>query len=106
MPRANSAAPWWSITETPAGRGPVCGLAGDRHHAEQRLRQEVLAGPLGIGAVRAVARGRGVDQVGLARFQRLVAEAELLHHAGAEVLRDHVGRVDEPQRDLLALSRT
>ena len=93
------------MTEAPAGRGPVRRLAGDGHHAEQRLRQQVLAGLVDIGPVGAVARGRGVDQAGLARLQALVAEAQLLHHARPEVLGHHVGAVDELQRDLAAAGR-
>ena len=85
--------------------GPVRGLAGDGHHAEQGLGQQILAGLLDIGAVGAVAGGGGIDQAGLARLQRLVAEAQLLHHAGAEILRHHVGGIDQAQRELAALGR-
>jgi hypothetical protein len=80
-------------------------LPGDRHHAEQRLRQQVLPGPLGVGAVGAVAGRRGVDQRGIAALERLIAEAELLHHAGPKVLRHHVGALGKPQRDVAPLRR-
>ncbi len=89
-----------------AGRTRAGGrLPGDGHHAEQRLRQQVLARLLRVGSVRPVARRRGVDQLGPARLQRLVAEPQLLHHAGTEILRHHVGRIDQPQRQLAPLRR-
>ncbi len=82
---------------------PRARLAGDGHHPEQRLGQEILAGLVGIRAIRAVARGRRIDQAGLALFQRRIAEPQLLHHARPEVLGHHIGRIDQPQRDLPAL---
>jgi hypothetical protein len=37
------------------------------------------------------------------RAHRLGAQAEPVHHAGTEVLDDHVGRLDQPPRRLAAL---
>ena len=85
----------------PRARG---GLAGDGHHAEQRLREQVLARLLGIGAVGAVARRRRVDQAGLAQLSAPRSRSPSFSITpGPEVLRHHVGGVDQAQRELAAL---
>src|SRR5262249_19934743 len=60
---------------------------------------------LRVGTIRAVARGRGVDQGGLASAREVVAEAELVHDPRAEVLRHYFGAIDELEGDLSALGR-
>src|SRR5262249_33044408 len=56
-----------------------------------------------IWTVGAVAGRRRIDQGRLAPMQVVVTEAELVHDAGAEILGDHIGAVDELERDLSAL---
>ena len=48
----------------------------------------------------AEARGRGVDQLGILRVQRLPAVAQLLHRAGPEVLDHDVGLLEQLLEDL------
>ena len=51
------------VDDRRAGRArPRRRLTGDGHHAEQSLGKQVLAGLLGVGAIRAVAGGGRVDQ--------------------------------------------
>src|SRR5262249_15702575 len=80
-------------------------LPGDRHDPEQRLRQQILTGPLRIRTVGSVAGRRRIDQRRLAPPQRVAAEAELVHDARTEILGHHVGAVDELERDRSALGR-
>ncbi len=55
------------------------------------------------GAGIAEAADRGVDEPGVALGEPLVADAEAVHHAGAEVLDQHVGAVDQATEHLEAL---
>ena len=64
-----------------------------------RLGDHVEGRPVGVGALTgprvAEAADRAVHEPWVDLRQRLVAEAELVEHADAEVLDDHVGVADE-----------
>ena len=66
------------------------GHARQRHEPAHALRDRVVAGLARERAGLAEAGHRGVDHRGIRRAHRRVAEAELLGHAGQEVLDDHV----------------
>src|SRR3546814_5359435 len=74
------------------------------HEARHALGDEVEAAALGIGAGASEAGDLAVDQAGIARPQRVVAEAELLHGALAVVLDHH--RSEEHTSELQSLMRT
>jgi hypothetical protein len=77
-----------------ANRLPA-GLARDGHDAGEGLHEGLVAGRV-LARPGAAERGdRTVDQPRIDRRQRLVAEAEALHGARAEVLDEDVGRPDE-----------
>jgi hypothetical protein len=71
----------------------------------QGLNQQVLAGLLGHRSGAAEAAGRGVDEVGLALLERVVAEAQPIEHARTEVLDHHMGGVDQLEHQLAPLGR-
>ena len=79
--------------------------AGDRHQAGEGLDQQVLARALGVGPVRPVAGGGGVDQPRVVGLERLESEAQPVHDAGPEVLGEHVGARRQLARDLEARGR-
>ncbi len=58
---------------------------------------DVVAGRLRQRAVLAVTGNRAHHQLRVALFQRAPAEAELVHHAGAEALDDDVGALDHAE---------
>ena len=60
---------------------------------------EVVARPVGVGAGRAVARDREMDETRVDRRQLLVAEAQAGEAAGSEVLDDHVGAGEEASKN-------
>ncbi len=70
-------------------------IARRRHHAGARLDDDVLRLALDHGPRRAPAGAAGIDQAGIDRLQRLVAEAEPVHHAAAVVLHHDVDILDE-----------
>jgi hypothetical protein len=59
------------------------------------LRDGVIGGPVPRGARRAEARDRAIDQAGVDRTKLRLPCAQLLGHAGAEVLDEHVRRGHE-----------
>ncbi len=75
--------------------------SGERHQPGLALGDLVVAGAPALRAVVAEAGDREDDQARVAPHQLLDAEAEPLQHAGAEVLHQHVGTVDQPEQDLL-----
>ncbi|MNN21727.1 hypothetical protein D3C81_1350590 [compost metagenome] len=82
---------------------------GDAHHAAHGLRDHVIGGPPRIGAgararVAEAAHG-AVDQARIRFAQRFVSQSEPLHHAGAEVLDDDVGTIDQLAHNADALGR-
>ncbi len=75
--------------------------AGQRHQAGLALGDLVVAGPAALRSVVAEAGDREHHQARVAGLERLDAEAEPVEHAGAEVLHQHVGPVDQPEQDVL-----
>ncbi len=101
--------------EHAAERQDRAGLVGDRDDpglerqaghriglgdAAERLRHGIGAGQARMRAFRPVAGDRDVDDLRVDPFQVLVAEAVLLGRAGAEVLSEDVGALDEAVEDL------
>ena len=72
--------------------------AGERHEAGLALGDLVVAGAAALGPVVTEAGDRQHDEARVARHQRLDAEAKPVEHAGAEVLDEHVGPVDEGEQ--------
>jgi hypothetical protein len=81
-------------------RRPHLRVAGDRHQAAHRLDLAVVGGGRALRAVLAEARYRAIDELGVDGCQRCMADAELVHHAGAEVLHHHVGLGGKAMHDL------
>src|SRR5918999_260767 len=81
-------------------RGGASRLSGDAHHAGHALGDQVVAGTRGIGSGLPEAGDARVDDARVDLFERLVVYAELLGHAGAKVLDDHVRPADEAVEDL------
>ena len=75
--------------------------AGERHQAGLALGDLVVAGAAALRSVVAEAGDREDDEARVAAHQLLDAEAEPFEHAGAEVLHQHVGPLDEPDQDVL-----
>ncbi len=79
---------------------------GDGHDAAHRLADHVVGRKVRIGALAgadvAEAADRGVDQLRVARVQRLVAEAQAIHDAAAVVLDHRIGIVAELQDEFAA----
>jgi hypothetical protein len=74
------------------------GVAGDAHHPRQALDDLVVGRRVAHRALLAEARDGAVDEPGLTAFSVLVAKAQPRHHAGAEVLDQHVGALDQGLR--------
>ena len=69
------------------------------HDAAHRLREHVLAALVRVGAVEAEAGADRVDEARVDLLQLLVAEAHALHDAGAEIVDDDVGGLEQAQHD-------
>ena len=67
------------------------------------LDRRVVGAAVAVGAVRAVARHRAVDDLGVQGPHRLVAQAQPVDDPGSEVLNDHVGRGGECHHNVSAL---
>jgi hypothetical protein len=93
-----------SRNDTPARTGgpPV---AGDGHDAAEGLHERLVAGAVLARAGAAERRHRAVDQLRIDGRQRVVAQAERLHRAGAEVLDQDVGAGDHLLQDRHPLRR-
>src|SRR6185437_1503120 len=70
-------------------------VAGDRHDAAHRLHLAVIAGAVALGPGLAETAYRAINQLRIDRRERLVADAELVHHARAEILHHDVGLFSE-----------
>ena len=91
-----------------AAGGPIAiaGIAGERGvEAARRVDDHGVCGAAGGRAGLAIPGDRAVDETGVERAERLGAEAEAIHHAGAEVLHHHIGFGDKAlhQRDRLRI---
>ena len=74
----------------------------DTDETGEPLNQQVLAGPVAVRALLAVARDGTVNEVRLVASEGVIAEPELLSHAWTEIFHEHVGRLYEPVDDLAA----
>src|SRR5262245_33297339 len=81
------------------------GLPGHAHRAGGRLGHwlEALVGA--VWTVGAEAFDRGIHRARVQHLDRLVAQAEPLHHSRAEVFGNDIGLSDQAARDVLALGR-
>ena len=88
------------VADARAGRHQLpAGLAGVADEAAHGLGHDVEGRPAGVGALAgagiAEAADGGVDELRVAGVQRLVAEAEPVHHAARVVLDEHVRGVNQ-----------
>ena len=74
-----------------------------REQAGHRLADRVVAGPAAVRAFRTEAGDRAIDQPRIVGGERLIAEAEPVHRAGAEILDDDVGSERKLSRRRLAV---
>ena len=89
--------------EDGARRGPipVPGIAHQRTvEAAFGMNDHGIGGALGGGTGLPVARDRAIDQPRVDGTQRLVAEAETIHHARTKILDHDVGLRDQPVHQL------
>ncbi len=82
-------------------RGPA-GLPGEAQQAVEAKIVHVVAGPITVWAVLAVAGDRAVDEGRVRLPERLVADAEAIEHARAKALDQDVGRLRQPEQCLLS----
>ena len=80
----------------------AAGPAGGAHQAAHRLGDDVVARAQPIRPGVAEAGDRRIDQPRVHGLQRVVAQAELVHRAGAVVLHHHVGGLHEVEEQLAA----
>ncbi|MNL17710.1 hypothetical protein D3C87_1388190 [compost metagenome] len=80
--------------------------ASDAHDAAHRLGHRVVGGPVGVWTLAAAcvaeAAQRRIHEARVLLRQRLVAQAQPLHHARTVVLDEHIGLPHEPQQRGLA----
>ena len=81
----------------------LVGEAGGVHHAGEGLHGEVHGRVVAVGAIAPIARGGRVDEPREARLQRIPAQAQPVHHAGPEILHQHVGGLQQAQQQRAAL---
>ena len=86
---------------TRLGRRSV-GIAGGVGDAAHRLDGDVHGGKIAIGPVETEAGAAAVDQARVELAQHVPADAEAVHHAGGEVLDQHVGLGDKLEEDFPA----
>src|SRR5919107_536712 len=86
--------------------GRIALAAVDRRQAAHGLAKEILACPIPVRTVHAVAREGAVYEVRLLLGDFFVSEAQALHGAWPVVLDDDVGIADQTPHDLLALLGT
>ena len=75
------------------------------HDAAHRLGEHILTALVGVGPLLAEARAGGANDARIDVPERLVAEAEPVHHPGAEIVDHHVGVAYQVVDHLLALLR-
>src|SRR6185295_10155216 len=81
-------------------KGRAVRRAGQAHQAAFALDDRVVARPSAPGTVRAVPRDRGVYEAGDAAANRGPIEPEPVESARAEVLHEHVRRLEQAPQDL------
>ena len=89
-----------AVGDRVVGVGPAASFALEPGQPALRAHDGGVRPAMGPRAGRAVAGQRGVDQVGVLGGQRLVAQADAVHDAGAEVLQHHVAAPDQLAQDL------
>ena len=75
--------------------GVIIRISTQPRNAGERLDEKVLAGLLAPRPVDAVPGDGAVDDAGVDLANRLISQAQPLHHAGPEILDDDVGARDE-----------
>ena len=85
--------------------GLAARVAGDAHQAAHRLGDDIVSGALGVGPVAAEAGHRRINDARVDLFQLVIAQAQLVHNAGAIVLHHNVRLFDQLLEQLLALRR-
>ena len=75
----------------------------DAHHARKGLHHRVIAARMSQRAILAKGRNRAVNQPRVALTQPLMAQAQPIHHARAEVLDQDVAAIGQAPHDLQAL---
>ena len=93
-----------NITQRRTGTGGLSALGtGDGHHTAHGLSQNIIAWTQVVGAVAAKARDRRIDDAGIDLLQDIIAQSQLVHHAGAVVFHHDIRFFDKLLEDLLAL---
>ena len=96
--------PAQNITQRRTGTGGLSALGtGDGHHTAHGLSQDIIARTQVVGTVAAKARDRRIDDAGIDLLQDIIAQSQLVHHAGAVVFHHDIRFFDKLLEDLLAL---
>ena len=96
--------PAQNITQRRTGTGGLSALGtGDGHHTAHGLSQNIIARAQVVGTVAAKARDRRIDDAGIDLLQDIIAQSQLVHHAGAVVFHHDIRFFDKLLEDLLAL---
>src|SRR5262249_8542299 len=92
------------VGDRDADAGRLAALeAGYGHQPGEALDDVVEAGAVGGGAILAVTGDGAIDDPGILRRYRPVADVQRLHHARPEVLDDDIGRLRQAAEELLPL---
>ena len=93
-----------NITQRRTGTGRLSALGtGDGHHTAHGLSQNIIARAQVVGTVAAKAGDRRIDDAGIDLLQDIIAQSQLVHHAGAVVFHHNIRFFDKLLEDLLAL---
>ena len=93
-----------NITQRRTGTGGLSALGtGDGHHTAHGLSQNIIARAQVVGTVAAKAGDRRIDDAGIDLLQDIIAQPQLVHHAGAVVFHHDIRFFDKLLEDLLAL---
>ena len=96
--------PAQNITQRRTGTGGLSALGtGDGHHTAHGLSQDIIARTQVVGTVAAKAGDRRIDDAGIDLLQDIIAQSQLVHHAGAVVFHHDIRFFDKLLEDLLAL---
>src|SRR5215213_5350296 len=80
----------------------LVGIAIEVSDASDSLHQQILTGAGNIGPGLSPTGAGTVDDARIPLRECLVTESKPLHDTGSKVFDDHVGTVNQPQRDILA----
>ena len=88
------------IADRSAGpAGLTVNIAGNAHHARERLRHYIVGGLVAIRTILAEAGERRIDQAGIDRGEVPGSQSQAIHHAGAIVFHQHVALLRELEKD-------